>query len=204
MGSQKKLPLFPEEEQPLEPRIPGLTYFSDFIEGPMQDRLIQTIDRQPWEKSLKRRVQQYGYKYDYKIRAIDATEPLGPLPTWADQLASVLHKRGILNTIPDQVIVNEYLPGQGIASHIDRESCFGEAIAILSLGSSVVMNFSDAGSQEPLECWLKPRSLLLLEGPARYQWRHGIAARKRDRYQGTFHARSRRVSLTFRRVLSSA
>jgi len=41
----------------------------------------------------------------------------------------------------DMVIVNEYEPGQGIASHIDNAKLFDHIIVSLSLGSDVVMNF---------------------------------------------------------------
>jgi len=203
MRLQKKFSFDPEQTS-LETRIQGLTLFNDFIDGPLHDRLIQSIDLQPWRRSLKRRVQQYGYEYDYKSRVIDVTHRLGPLPGWANQIVFLLQRRGVLNTAPDQAIVNEYLPGQGIASHIDRESCFGEAIAILSLGSRIVMDFVHAISEERFECGLQPRSLLVLQGPARYEWKHGIAARKTDRFQGDVYRRGRRISLTLRKVLLSA
>jgi hypothetical protein len=47
---------------------------------------------------------------------------------------------------------------------------------------------------------LDPRSLLILQQDARYRWKHGIAARKYDSYYGIKTMRSRRVSLTFRKV----
>jgi hypothetical protein len=48
--------------------------------------------------------------------------------------------------------------------------------------------------------WLAPRSLLLLQGTARYEWQHGIPARKSDVRNGQRVQRGRRVSLTFRAV----
>jgi alkylated DNA repair dioxygenase AlkB len=48
---------------------------------------------------------------------------------------------------------------------------------------------------------LEPGSLLVISGPARYAWRHGIAARKTDRWGDRTLVRGRRVSLTFRTVL---
>lgn len=42
---------------------------------------------------------------------------------------------------PDQVTVNEYLPGQGIASHVDTHEAFGPTLLSLSLVSGVVMDF---------------------------------------------------------------
>jgi len=35
--------------------------------------------------------------------------------------------------------LNEYLPGQGIAAHIDTTSCFGDEVFIVSLNSSITM-----------------------------------------------------------------
>jgi len=199
MALQKNLTLFPKEV-PLDPEIAGLAYFSNFIDGPTHDRLIESIDLQPWEHSLKRRVQQYGYRYDYKNQTIDSTQWLGPLPDGIAQLAALLHQGNIVEAVADQVIVNEYLPGQGIARHIDRVSCFGKTVAILSLGSRVVMDFYHAASQKKSRRLLESCSLLVLKGLARYEWKHGIAARKTDRFQGEVYRRGRRISLTFRKV----
>lgn len=48
--------------------------------------------------------------------------------------------------------------------------------------------------------WLPRRSLLVLQGDARYTWSHGISPRKFDKVQGELIARQRRVSFTFRQV----
>jgi alkylated DNA repair dioxygenase AlkB len=45
---------------------------------------------------------------------------------------------------------------------------------------------------------LSPRSLLVLSDEARYQWQHGIARRKSDRWHGQRIERGRRLSVTFR------
>jgi alkylated DNA repair dioxygenase AlkB len=52
------------------------------------------------------------------------------------------------------------------------------------------------GQQESL--LLERRSLLILSDEARYQWQHGIARRKNDRWHGLLVPRSRRLSITFR------
>ena len=100
--------------------------------------------------------------------------------------------------MPDQVIINEYEPGQGIAAHIDCVPCFGNHIASLSLGGAVDMRFDRRGEAHNLR--LMPESLLGLSGEARLKWRHSIAARKTDIVDGQRVVRSRRVSLTFRTV----
>ncbi len=199
--SQQKSLVFSSEDSPSAPEIEGLCYFPNFIDARMHNRLIETIDRQSWEHSLKRRVQQYGYRYDYKNRTIGKADWLGPLPEWTDQTKALLHQQNMFDACPDQMIVNEYLPGQGIASHIDRTTCFGETVAILSLGSPIILDLVHAYSQDRSAVLLEPRSLLVLKGPARYEWKHGIAARKTDRFQGDSFKRERRISLTFRTSL---
>ena len=48
---------------------------------------------------------------------------------------------------------------------------------------------------------IEPRSLIIMQGEARYNWRHGIAKRKSDKFEGQILKRARRVSLTFRTVI---
>ncbi len=181
------------------PLIPGLVYLPNYISLEQHDRLFAEVDHAEWRADLKRRVQHYGYRYDYKARAIDASMRLGELPSWASDLARRLHVEGFMDRLPDQLIVNEYLPGQGITPHIDCVPCFGPSVASLSLGSTCQMDFAHAGVSEP---WiLEPRSLTVLRGEARYTWTHAIAGRKSDLIGGARVRRERRVSLTFRTVV---
>mmetsp|Transcript_54026 Transcript_54026/g.74076 ORF Transcript_54026/g.74076 Transcript_54026/m.74076 type:complete len:88 (+) Transcript_54026:1015-1278(+) len=53
---------------------------------------------------------------------------------------------------------------------------------------------------EMKDVYLAPRSLLIFSGEARYNWLHSIATRKVDKVNGLLRFRSRRVSLTFRKV----
>jgi alkylated DNA repair dioxygenase AlkB len=193
-------------EDPAHPRaepeeIPGLLYIPDFIEPEQHDALLAEIDEQPWLKDLQRRVQHYGYKYDYKARAVDLSMRLGDLPPWLVEIADVFRLRGLWSETPDQVIVNEYEPGQGIAPHIDCQPCFTGIIVSLSLYSACVMDFTHKETGVKKQRLLEPRSLLLMKDEARYQWTHGIAKRKTDRYEGRTVTRDRRVSLTFRKVI---
>jgi alkylated DNA repair dioxygenase AlkB len=178
--------------------IQGLTCLSEFISNEQEAELLDHIDVQPWITELKRRVQHYGYRYDYKARGVNAADNLGPLPSWLESYANALRTQGIFSRVPDQIIVNEYQPGQGISAHIDCIPCFGEPIASLSLGSACMMDFTDSQSGEKQSLLLQPRSLIILSGDARYHWKHGIAGRKSDRHNGTIIPRTRRISLTFR------
>ncbi len=176
------------------PDIPGLEYLPNFISAEEERALMKAIDDQPWLDDLKRRIQHYGYKYDYKARAVTPDSYLGPLPDWLEPVTRKLSFQ------PDQAIVNEYEPGQGISAHIDCVPCFGGTIASLSLGSGAVMQF--ANRNEKQEIYLEPRSLIVLSGEARFRWAHAIPARKADMVGGFKIDRSRRLSLTFRTVLT--
>src|SRR4051812_13961286 len=101
----------------------GLTYIPNFLTTEEQEAVISKVDQNPWLTDLKRRVQHYGYKYDYKARAIDKSMYLGPLPNWADLIRQYINSKKITNIHFDQLIVNEYEPGQGIARHIDCQPC---------------------------------------------------------------------------------
>lgn len=190
--------LFDIQEE-IAPDIPGLTYIPDFITRDEENALITAIDEQRWLNDLKRRVQHYGYKYDYKARSVTKDSCLGPLPNWIQPLAQKLQSEHLFRNRPDQAIVNEYISGQGISSHIDCVPCFDDVIASLSLGSPAVMQFSKGNEKQ--EIFLKERSLIVLSGPARYEWQHAIPARKTDVVNGFKIERKRRISLTFRTVI---
>lgn len=181
--------------------VPGLLYLPGYIDPTEHERLVQTIDSQPWRTALSRRTQHYGYVYDYRAKNVDRSMWLGELPAWLARIALRLQAEALMPETPDQAIINEYLPGQGIADHVDCTPCFGDAIASLSLGSPVVMDLKRDGRVAPVV--LEPGSLLVLRGEARYRWTHGIARRKHDTVGGLSIARGRRLSVTFRRVVES-
>ena len=89
----------------------------------------------------------------------------------------------------NQITVNEYPPGTGLAPHVDTHSAFTETILSLSLGDRCVMEFRHPNGytndskynnipHRALE--LPRRSLLVLTGMARYNRQHYIPKRKSD------------------------
>ncbi len=176
-------------------RINGLLYIQDYITADEEAQLLKLINKQKWDNSLSRRVQHYGYRYDYKARTVTEDMYLGKLPKWLNDLAIRLKNDGLCEEVPDQVIINEYKPGQGISPHIDCENCFGPRIFSLSLGSQAMMNFTQEGKTKK-EILLARRSLVMMYGEARSEWKHSIPARLKD--NGV--ERGVRISLTFRTV----
>jgi alkylated DNA repair dioxygenase AlkB len=181
--------------------VEGLTYVEDFISPEQESDLVSIIDSQPWLIDLKRRVQHYGYRYNYKSRSVDISLYLGDLPNWLLVIAEQLKQENYLNILPDQVIINEYQPSQGISPHVDCVNCFTDTIISISLGSSCMMDFINCSSKEKKHLFLKPRSLVILKAAARYEWMHGIPSRKTDIWEGIKVSRKRRISLTFRKML---
>lgn len=177
--------------------VKGLDYLPDFLSADAECRVLEQIDELPWQNDLKRRVQHYGYRYDYKARAIDHSMYVGPLPPFAVEVAQRLLAQSLIREMPDQLIVNEYLPGQGITPHVDCEPCFKDTIVTVSLAWAYEMEFINVATQEVKSLLLERGSALILRDEARYAWRHCIRARKSDR--GV--PRGRRVSLTFRNVI---
>ncbi len=181
--------------------IQGLTYVPNFIDKIEVNQFIESINAEPWLTDIKRRVQHYGYKYDYKARSIDYSMFIGKLPSWAVTMAQRLLDEKYITELPDQLIINEYEPGQGIANHVDCEPCFGETIISISLGSSCVMDFINLRTKQKVEVMLESGSLTVLYGDARHNWTHGIAQRKMDKFKGLKIDRELRISMTFRKVI---
>lgn len=190
----------PQKVKPFE-KIKGLQYIPNFLTREEEKRYLQTIDNQLWVNDLRRRVQHYGFKYDYKIRRVDYSMRLGNLPDWLTPLSIRLFKEGYFDKMPDQVIVNEYEPGQGITSHIDCEPCFEDTVVSISLGSDCIMDFTHQITKDKIPVLLQRRSAVVLKGESRHNWSHGIAMRKTDVFEDISFRRTRRISLTFRKVI---
>ena len=164
----------------------GLTIIDNFIDEETEQFLLDSINKEEWDTSLKRKTQHYGYKYLYKKVAL---EPTTPIPDFLQAL-----KEEINYNDADQVIINHYYPGQGISSHIDKK-IFDNKIVSISLNSGISMNIG------AWTIYLKPRSCLILEGHARWDIPHEIVARKSDTVNGKKIKRSERISITFRKLL---
>jgi alkylated DNA repair dioxygenase AlkB len=184
--------LFPIRVEPSDvPGIPGLSYQPSYITETEELRLAAAIDQETWNCSWDRRRQSYGASYgrdEVKVQ---------PIPAWSIALADRMQKDGLTERSFDHMLVNEYLPGQGIALHRDYEP-FDRTVVSLSLLAPCLMDFRHEETGERHFLWLEPRSLLVLSDDARYKWQHGIARRKNDRWQGMVIPRARRISITFR------
>ena len=163
--------------------LDGLSYIQNIITEEEEQYLLDSINQQPWDDTLKRKTQQYGFKYNYETRTIVRTIDI---PQWLSGIRDEVFPEA------NQVIVNHYLPGQGISAHTDDKK-FGDKIVIISLKSGCYMEFGDGSRQ-----YLHPRSCLTMEGDMRWKTTHRIESRKRDKVDNKWICRKERISLTFR------
>jgi alkylated DNA repair dioxygenase AlkB len=118
--------------------VPTLYYVRNFVSEDEESRMLQVAQRAPpskWVHLSRRSLQMWG----------GTPDPQGmipePLPHWLKAINMRLHTSGLFEECaPNHVLLNKYLPGEGIMPHFDG-SLYVPRVAILSLGSSTVMNF---------------------------------------------------------------
>src|SRR4051812_30022185 len=191
-NAARERPLFLIQVAPQDvPPILGLRYLPQYITDDEELALAAAIDPASWDISWDRRRQPYGVAYGGK----NETSP--PIPDWGVALAQRMQREMISNRTFDQMLVNEYLPGQGIVLHADYRP-FDRTVVSLSLLAPCVMDFRRPSDGRKEHLLLEPRSILILSDTARYEWQHGIAKRKSDRWRGLRLCRERRLSVTLR------
>lgn len=109
----------------------------------MQFEIIAALSEQAWSSMRHRDVQHYGYRFDYDTNLADASAadsgietPCQPLPPFCGWLLKRLPGDA---ATPDQLTVNRYPVGGGIAPHVDTHSAFGPVITSVSLGAGATM-----------------------------------------------------------------
>ena len=100
----------------------GLVIVKNFISEDEEQQLLLEIENNKWDKRLKRWTQHYGYKYNYRSRSITNDDYIGELPIWTHSVTErITNSKYVCESgkLIDQIIVNRYLPGEGINPHID-------------------------------------------------------------------------------------
>jgi alkylated DNA repair dioxygenase AlkB len=182
----------------METAVPGLFLYPDFIDEAAEAQLLNEIDSQTWIVDYLRRLQYYGYRNELE-KPYDLVEFPVPMPPLIEQLSQKIVAQGIVLIQPDQVIINEYVPGEGIKPHKDR-AYYENQICGVNLGSSCIMRFIRGANLEVIDVEIPRRSLYVMQDDARKKWKHGIPPRKKDVVAGNVQHRERRVSITYRKV----
>lgn len=175
--------------------IQGLSYRIDAISEEQEREILRIIDeKDKWTaitpSANSRRVQHYGFYYDYRSGRI--SEPTDPIPSEFFEIFSEAKELQM-----NQVIVNEYYPGQGISAHTDSKR-YGDTILCYTIGSGATMRFTK--EEERVDLYVAPRSIYCMTGESRYDWKHEMIPRKSDVVDDKKIQRGRRISVTFRSV----
>lgn len=174
----------------------GLTILPDAVSVEDQNTLTASCFSRRWDDTLRRKTQQYGYRYDYGgPTTLQRCEPIPDC--MLDIYIKSAQRHGFPQVVPDQVIVNHYEPGQGIGAHTDDVNKFGDTVVIFSLLSPTTMHFAKT-DHTTVDIRLLPGSLTVMRGEARYGWTHEIKPRKTDIVDGQRVQRGTRLSVTFR------
>ncbi|KAF8999873.1 hypothetical protein BDQ17DRAFT_1400671 [Cyathus striatus] len=173
-------------------------YVPNFITIEEEEYLIRKITespRQRWKILSNRRLQLWGGELTNK--GVLVVDLLPPFVRIYPDIISRLRATGIFKSSPhgepNHIIMNEYLPGQGIMPHEDGPR-YHPVVATISLGSHCVFNYYrykgydlDSGEEgrsidtEPaLSILLEPRSLVISSGTMYTEHLHGIDEREED------------------------
>ncbi len=179
-----------EESSPLPD---GFRYELAFLSVAEEAALVETIRQQPLreaqykEWSAKRRILSYGGSYDFSSNEL---LPAGPVPTWLHPLRTrVADRVGIAATEFNHVLVAEYSPGTQLGWHRDVPN-FEVVVGVSLLGKARMRlrRYPPRPGQRrsALALDLEPRSIYMMQGPARWEWQHAISPTKALRYSITF------------------
>jgi alkylated DNA repair dioxygenase AlkB len=180
--------------------IRGLTYLKKAIPDTSEvlHKLKTEVPFYNIDKSNGRRICQYGYRYDYYTKKCVKIDPVPEY--WLNLIKPVLDQQEIkaefnwLGCQFNQVLINEYQPGQGIAPHIDSE-IFGDTILCLTINSGAVLVFEKGN--EVASIYPENGDVYIMQSDARYKYKHFQPARKKDPGYGP---RGVRYSITYRTV----
>ncbi|KAM3726454.1 Alpha-ketoglutarate-dependent dioxygenase alkB [Dirofilaria immitis] len=201
---------------------PTIRYIPNFITAEEEKFLLSKIYSVPkpkWQQLLSRRLQNWGGVVGKGFLIAD-----GFIPPWLDSVIDKLMALGDTfpsDKRPNHVLVNEYLPGQGIMAHTDGLA-FYPMVTTISLSSDTLIDYykpidlkrNNVKEERYLgSIFLERRSLILVSDDAYTNCLHGIADRPFDvisnhifnlesinRHIGEVMSRDLRVSLTIRNI----
>jgi len=187
--------------------VPGLFLIYNFLSKTEESELHSSIESLPWDtnRAQTRRVQLYvPWKEEPKF-VITPKPHLTPLPPSSKDIAKKIKKIGKQNfrqfnwdsynideDIACELQINEYGPVDALGFHKDNPIAYTEVICGVSLLCDCWIHYQ-LRNQE-VKVLIPKRSLYLLTGAARYQWKHGIPPE-------SLVGGEKRVSFTFRKVM---
>jgi len=186
--------------------VKGLYYVPNYLTAEEQKNVLKFLNKTNklkgiGKKASTRKVIHYGYSYAYDrsgIKKIDEIPKFFKDIVDLDRVNANIEVN-LCDEDMEQLIINEYNPGQGIYPHIDHVKYFGPIIVCLTVGSGIGIDFSRKDNPNVKKTvFVEPGSLYIMSGDSRYKWKHGIRKAQYDNGK----KRGTRYSLTYRTVLT--
>ncbi|CAH1175839.1 unnamed protein product [Phaedon cochleariae] len=194
---------------------PTVYYIPSFITSEEESLILKNVYSVPkpkWTCLSNRRLQDYG--------GVPHEKGMIPekIPSWLELIMNKIDQFHLFGDKKvNQVLVNEYLPGQGIMPHSDGP-LFYPTIATITCGSHTVLEFSknDEKREKICDLMLESCSLVIIKDDMYSKYLHSISERVEDKISDCVNIdnnynncridtsdvlkRSTRVSLTIRSV----
>ena len=161
------------------------TYVPNFITEEEESEIAKHVNNAPlpkWTQLSHRRLQNWGGIPHPKGMIGEA------IPRWLQKYVDKISSLDVFEEgkLPNHVLINEYLPGQGIMAHTDGP-LFHPIVTTINCGSHTLLDFykrldNSQPQQLKLEFsfLLERRSLLILQGDLYHNYLHSIAERDTD------------------------
>lgn len=193
---------------------PTAYYIPNFITSNEEKHILDhfySVPKPKWTYLTNRRLQDYG--------GVPSEKGMIPekIPNWLDMYINKIYNLNVFKgKKPNQILINEYEPGQGIMPHTDGP-LFYPTIATISCGSHTILEFLENNESRKKVCdiLLEPLSLVIIKDDLYSKYLHSIYERKIDkltedcinisftgdkRLVGDILERNTRVSVTIRNV----
>ncbi|XP_068678075.1 alpha-ketoglutarate-dependent dioxygenase alkB homolog 4-like [Montipora foliosa] len=174
----------------------GVDVIRDFVSEFEERSIVREIDETIWKPSQSgRRKQDFGPQVNFKKRKLKLDNFTG-LPEFSKTLVERMWTLvpALHDFQPVELCNLEYEPerGSSIDPHFDDFWVWGERLVTLNLLSdSILTFFLSKGDDVEVAVPMPRRSLIIVKGAARYDWKHAI---KRE------HIVSRRIAITLREL----
>uniref|UniRef100_A0A7S1IC66 Alpha-ketoglutarate-dependent dioxygenase AlkB-like domain-containing protein n=1 Tax=Eutreptiella gymnastica TaxID=73025 RepID=A0A7S1IC66_9EUGL len=177
----------------------GLKFIPNYISESEEQSLLQLARGWTWDQEVStRQTAQFGFHYEYKTQNIREGRPW---PGEIDRLKTKLVEDKIFQKTPDEMIATKLTPPQGFGAHIDHTKHFGPTIVNLGMYSDINVILIDWENRRYHVLRSERRSLIVLEGDARYKYAHAIMGGLEDEWKHHIYARGLRISLTLRNMI---
>ncbi|XP_059473180.1 alpha-ketoglutarate-dependent dioxygenase alkB homolog 6 [Neocloeon triangulifer] len=185
------------EKYRVEGAPPTIHYIPDFITEFEEQSLMKQIQNAPkpkWTQLSRRRLQNWGGLPHPKGMIAES------LPEWLTKSVDKVAQLELFGgNKPNHVLINEYLPGQGIMAHTDGP-LFYPTVTTITCGSHTLLDFftprtddeldvrsdqtenksCDSAREPVVSLLLEPRSLVIVQDEMYNKMLHSIAERGFD------------------------